>query len=392
MHDTTDPRRFVYLDAAATTPVRPEVRAAMEPCLTDELFGNPSSTHSAGRKARQSLEDARQRIGNALGADPSGVVFTSGGTEADNLAIFGSTLRPGSRPGRAAIPTTEHKAVLDAVRQLERLGGEALELSVHSDGTVDLEGVSHALERIPAVLSVMWVNNETGVVQPVEHLAQMARDAGVRFHTDAVQAVGKVPCSLEHGLISLLSISGHKIGAPKGIGALVVRDDVSLAPLLYGGGQQRGVRPGTENVTGAVALATAVELAVAEQGAFTRDVTRLRDELERRAVASVPDAHVIGAAATRAPHVSNIAFADVAAGTLLAALDMAGIACSAGSACASGSPAASHVVSAMGVPADSLGGAVRFSFSLRSSMEDVERLLEVLPDAVARTRTVRGAA
>jgi cysteine desulfurase len=238
----------------------------------------------------------------------------------------------------------------------------------------------------------MWVNNETGVVQPVQRLAEMARDAGVPFHTDAVQAIGKVPCSLAHGPIAMLTISGHKIGAPKGIGALILRHDVAVAPRLHGGGQQRGVRPGTENVAGAIGLAAAVEMAVAERDAFERDVTRLREELERRVLASVPDSQVIGAAATRAPHVSNIAFARVAAGTLLAALDLEGIACSAGSACASGSPAASHVLTAMGLPNDQLGGAVRFSFSLRSSVDDVERLLAVLPEAVARARSVRGAA
>ncbi|MDH3457190.1 MAG: cysteine desulfurase [Gemmatimonadota bacterium] len=392
MQDTSAIRPFVYLDAAATTPVRPEVRAAMDPFLSDELFGNPSSTHWAGRMARQALDGARRRIGEALDADPSGVVFTSGGTEADNLAILGSAVRPGAGAGRAAIPATEHKAVLDAARELERLGGEALDLPVHSDGTVDLAAVGNALEREPAVLSVMWVNNETGVVQPVERLAEMARDAGVPFHTDGVQAVGKVPCSLDRGSISMLSISGHKIGAPKGIGALILRQEVSVAPRLHGGGQQRGVRPGTENVAGAIGLATAVELAIAERGAFGRDVTRLREELERRVLAAVPDSQVVGASATRAPHVSNIAFAHAAAGTLLAALDLGGIACSAGSACASGSPAASHVLTAMRVPNDFLGGAVRFSLSLRSSMEDVDRLLAVLPEAVDRARTARGAA
>jgi cysteine desulfurase len=238
----------------------------------------------------------------------------------------------------------------------------------------------------------MWVNNETGAVQPIRQIAEMAVDAAVPFHTDAVQAVGKVPCSVEQSGATMLSISGHKIGAPKGCGALIMRADAAISPLLHGGGQQRGVRPGTENVACAAALATAVELAVAECDAVERSVGALRDELEHRVTTDIADIEIVASESTRAPHISNIAFGGVDAGTLLAALDLAGVACSAGSACASGSAAASHVLLAMGLPDNLIGGAVRFSFSLRNTATDVARLLNVLPDAMAKSRAARGVA
>jgi len=385
--------QYVYLDHAATTPVRPEVRAAMEPFLGDEAFGNPSSSHRAGRVARAGLDEARRRIAGALGAEPGEVVFTSGGTEADNLAVLGVALaaRTAQRPFRVAVGAAEHKAVLDAARWVERLGGEAVILPLDGAGQVDVAAVDAALARGVALLSVMWVNNEVGVVQDVAALAARAAAAGVPFHTDAVQAVGKVPCSLAQSPIALLSLSGHKLGAPKGAGALVVRGDVPLEPLLHGGGQQRGVRPGTENVAGAVGLSVAVEFAAAELDETAAHTRALRDDLERRLVERFPDAVVHGSRAPRAPHISNVSIPGTDSGGLLMHLDLAGVACSSGSACTTGSAAPSHVLTAMGVPAPLATASLRCSFAHTSTAGDVDRLLEVLPDAVAKVRQVAGA-
>ena len=386
---TPDSER-VYLDYAATTPVRPEVRAAMDPFLSDEAFGNPSSAHWAGRPARAALEEARERIGAALGAEAHEVVFTSGGTEADNLAVLGVALaaRAAGDPFRVAVSAIEHKAVLDAARAVEGLGGEAIILPVDAQGRVDAGAVEEALARGVAVVSVMWVNNETGTVQDIPELARRAAAAGTSFHSDAVQAIGKVPCSIRSEPVTLLALSGHKIGAPKGVGALVVRNAAVVSPLLHGGGQQGGVRPGTENVAGAVGLGLAVELATAEQRA-TADHTRgLRDLLEDAALAAIPDARVNGATAERAPHIANLSFPGTDSGALLMHLDLTGIACAAGSACTTGATTPSHVLTAMGLPHELAAASLRFSFSRRSTQAEVERVAAELPGAVAQVRTL----
>ncbi|MGD2135084.1 MAG: cysteine desulfurase family protein, partial [Gemmatimonadales bacterium] len=378
---------FTYLDYAATTPVRTEVRAAMQPLLDERLFGNPSSMHRAGREARQALEDARGRIAAALGVEPRTVVFTSGGTEADNLAVLGAALaaRTAERPFRVAVAATEHKAVLDAARHVERLGGAATVLPVDPDGRVDPEALDAAARGGAAVVSVMWVNNETGTINDVPVLAERSAAHGVPFHSDAVQAVGKIPVRLPEA-VSLLSLSGHKIGGPKGVGALVVRDARRIAPLLHGGGQQDGVRPGTENVAGAVGLGVAVEFAVAEQEAFARDVATLRDRLERNLRTAIPDVLFHGAGAARAPHVSSVSFPGVRSDVLLQQLDLAGIACSAGSACTTGSVKPSHVLHAMAVDPAVAIGALRVSLARRTTPAEIDRVVDVMPDAVRKAR------
>ncbi|UCF41291.1 MAG: cysteine desulfurase, partial [Gemmatimonadota bacterium] len=292
---------------------------------------------------------------------------------------------------RVAVSAVEHKAVLDAARAVERLGGEAVVLPLDRSGRVDAGALDAALARGVALLSVMWVNNEVGVVQDVAALAERAAAAGVPFHTDAVQAVGKVPCSVADLPIALLSLSGHKLGAPKGCGALIVRGDVALEPLLHGGGQQRGVRPGTENVAGAVGLSVAVELAAAEFEATAAHTRTLRDGLERRLLECLPDAVVHGADAPRAPHISNLSIPGTDSEGLLMHLDLAGVACSSGSACTTGSVVPSHVLTAMGVPTELAAASLRCSFSHRSAASDVDRLLEVLPGIVAQVRKVAGA-
>src|SRR5204863_55150 len=290
------PKRLVYLDNAATTPVRPEVLEAMLPYLGPEAFGNPSSPHRFGRAARAGVDEAKRRIAEALGAEPSQVIFTSGGTEADNLAVIGCALAARERGGpfRVAVSAIEHKAVLAAAHAVARLGGEEIILPVDGAGEVAEDALDQALARGVAVSSVMWVNNEVGVVQPVARLAARCREAGVPFHVDGVQAFGKVP------------VSGHKIGAPKGIGALVVRDRHAVEAIIHGGGQQFGIRPGTENVPGIVGLGTAVALAAREQAAFAARVSALRDELERRLLVVVPDAVINAAQGRRAPHVTSV--------------------------------------------------------------------------------------
>ncbi len=382
--------QFVYLDNAATTPVRPEVREAMAPFLDGRMFGNPSSGHRVGREAKNALEEARRKLATVLEADPAKVVFTSGGTEADNLAVLGAGLRARSegRAFRVAVASTEHKAVLDAAQAVERYGGEARVLPVDGEGRIDETAISDVLASGVAILSVMWVNNETGVVQDVARHARQADEAGVPFHTDAVQAIGKVPCSMSHGPITMLSISGHKIGAPKGIGALVANRDEVLEPLIHGGGQQRGVRPGTENVAFAVGLATAAELIVAELDQTSGAMQRLRDTLENRILVRVPDAQPVARSGYRAPHISNVTLRGADSGTVLTQLDLAGIACSSGSACSTGSPAPSHVLAAMGLDDASAAASVRFSFSKSNTTDDVDRLMEVLPAAVERARAV----
>jgi cysteine desulfurase len=377
-----------YLDHAATTPVRPEVREAMLPFLGEEAFGNPSSAHQWGRKARAALEGARRDIAAALGAPPASVYFTSGGTEADNLAILGAALaaQGAGQPMGAAVAATEHKAVLAAAHEVGRLGGRECILPVSADGCVEPAALDGALTQRPSVLSAMWVNNETGVAQPVEEIAVRCRAAGVLFHTDAVQALGKVPVHLDRLPGALATISGHKIGAPKGIGALVVPERERLAPLIHGGGQQRGLRPGTENVAGAVGLARAVTLAVSELVAESDRLARLRDGLETSLRAALPDAVVHGGGARRAPHILSIAIPGTDSEAMLMHLDLAGIAASSGSACTTGAVEPSHVLTAMGVSRELATATIRLSLGWRSTTGDVEQAAAVVPEVADKVR------
>jgi cysteine desulfurase len=387
------PKRLVYLDNAATTPVRPEVLEAMLPYLGRDAFGNPSSAHRFGRTARAGVEEAKRTIAEVLGGgvEPGHVIFTSGGTEADNLAVIGAALAARDRGGpfRVAVSAIEHKAVLAAAHAVVHLGGEEVILPVDGDGAVSLEALDEALARgSVAVVAVMWVNNEVGAVQPVARVAERCREAGVPFHVDAVQAFGKIPVSLRDVPCTLLTLSGHKIGAPKGIGALIVRDRHVVEAIIHGGGQQFGIRPGTENVPGIAALGKAVELAAQEQAGFATRVAALRDELERRLLAVVPDAVVNAARGPRAPHVSNVSIPGTDSEALLMHFDLAGIACSSGSACSTGAVEPSHVLTAMGVPRELGVAALRFSFGKDSSEEDVEAVIGAMPKIVEKVRAL----
>lgn len=377
----------VYLDHAATTPVRPEVLEAMLPYL-GPTFGNPSSAHRFGRNARAGLEQARRDLAALVGAEPSQVVFTSGGTEADNLALIGAALAARLRGEAPRVVTTEveHKAILAAAHRARELGGEEVLLGVDGDGLVDLSEIEAEVARRPAVISVMWANNETGVLQPVQEIARRCAEAGVPFHSDAVQAFGKVPVSLADTPWTLLTLSGHKIGAPKGIGALVVRDRKAIESLLVGGGQQHGIRPGTENVAGAVALSRAAGLAVAELAEHRARMERLRERLVAGLRAAVPDLVVNGERAPRAPHVANVSIPGADGQALLMHLDLAGIAASGGSACSTGSVEPSHVLLAMGVPRALALGSVRFSLGHETTEAEIERVIAVFPSVVSKVR------
>jgi cysteine desulfurase len=328
----------VYLDHAATTPVREEVFEAMKPFFGPR-FGNPSSTHRWGREARAALDEARERVGRCLGARPDEICFTSGGTEADNLAILGGW-RALKAKGRTAIVTTpiEHKAILGAVHQAAHEGAEERMLTMTTDGVIDPASFDDLVDDAVAVCSIMWVNNEIGSIQPIPELAAKAKQRGALVHTDAVQAFGKIRIDAQKQQFDFLTISGHKFGAPKGIGALYIRRGSPLEPLMHGGTQDRGRRPGTENVAAAVGLARAAELTLEECEAHCARLSKLREKLEAGILSRVPDAVIHGRGAERAPHIVNVSVPGTDSESLLMALDLRGIAASGGSACQSGSP------------------------------------------------------
>ncbi len=377
---------LVYLDHAATTPVRDEVVEAMKP-FYGPRFGNPSSSHRWGREARASLDEARERVARCLGARPDEICFTSGGTEGDNLAILGSW-RARKDKGRTAIVTTpiEHKAILGAVHQAGREGAEERLLAMTAEGLVDNTSFDRLVDENVAVCSMMWVNNEIGCIQPIAELAAKAKARGVLVHTDAVQAFGRIPIDARTQAFDFLTISGHKFGAPKGIGAMFVRRGTAIEPLLHGGTQERGRRAGTENVAAAIGLAKAAELAVAECESHCERLQALRAKLEAGILERVPDAVVHGRGAPRAPHILNVSVPGTDSESLLMALDLRGIAASGGSACQSGSITPSHVLTALGVRPDLAGAAIRMSLGALTTEACIDRVIEVFPSLVAKAR------
>jgi cysteine desulfurase len=381
----------VYLDHAATTPVRAEVLEAMQPFF-GARFGNPSSAHRWGREARTALDEARERLARCLGAANDEVVFTSCGTEADNMALLG-VWRAREAQGRRAVVATpiEHKAVLAAAQQIVKEGGEERLVAMRTGGLVDDRSFDALVTDDVAVCSVMWVNNEIGVLQDVPALAARAKARGVVFHTDAVQAFGKVEVNARTTAFDLLSLSGHKIGAPKGIGALYIRRGTPIEPLMFGGTQDRGRRPGTENVAMAVGLARAAELAVAERAHEWQKLERQRDRLEAALLARIPDAVIHGRGGPRAPHITNVSVPGVDSESMLMALDLRGVACSAGSACQSGSITPSHVLSAIGVSPDLASAAIRMSLGMLTTDACIDRVAELFPTLVEKARRVTAA-
>jgi cysteine desulfurase len=375
----------IYLDNNATTRVDPAVVEAMLPFFTEQ-FGNPSSMHQFGNRVGQALKAARAEVQALLGADhDSEIVFTSCGTESDSTAIL-SALRV--QPERREIITTtvEHPAVLALCDQLEREGYKVHRLKVDGKGRLDLDEYANLLSERVAIVSVMWANNETGTLFPVEEMAEMARSAGVLFHTDAVQAVGKIPIDLKDTSIDMLSLSGHKLHAPKGIGVLYLRRNTRFRPLLRGGHQERGRRAGTENSASIVALGKACELARAHMQEERTAVRRLRDRLEQGILAVVPNAFVTGDPTNRLPNTSNIAFEYIEGEAILLLLNKQGIAASSGSACTSGSLEPSHVMRAMGIPYTAAHGTVRFSLSRYNTVEEIDAVIRAVPPIVAQLR------
>ena len=373
---------MIYLDNNATTPVDPRVRDAMLPFL-GENFGNPSSPHAPGRAAREAVENARKQTASLIGAKPDEMVFTSGGTESINTAIRGAL---SAQSGKRHIITSsiEHSATKNLCEQLEREGCTVTWLRVDAGGRPDLDEYKAALRDDTAIVSLVWANNETGVLFPIEEMACTADERRVVFHVDAVQAAGKIPVDLSRVPAHLLSFSAHKIHGPKGAGALFVRSGLGLPPLLLGGGQEHGRRAGTENVPGIVGLGVAAEVASVSLGSEMPRVAAMRDEFEAGIRARFPETRFHGDPEHRLPNTSNFALPGLAATDLLAALDRLGVCCSVGSACVSGSPHASHVLRAMGVDGEEAKSSLRFSFSRMNTGDDVQGALRGLDEAARR--------
>ncbi|NUT31934.1 MAG: cysteine desulfurase [Hamadaea sp.] len=377
---------MAYLDHAATTPMLAEALDAYVATARD--VGNASSLHAPGRCARRKVEEARERVGAALGARPSEVIFTAGGTESDNLAVKGIfwARRPEGRC-RVLASAVEHHAVLDAVHWLEQHeGAKVTWLPVDGVGRIDPGAFAEALDDDVAVATAMWANNEVGTLQPMGELAALAAGRGIPLHTDAVQAVGQVPVSFAEAGVAALTLTGHKIGGPAGVGALLLGRDVPCTPLLHGGGQERDVRSGTLDVPGIVAFATAVEIAVRDQRETAARLAALRDDLVQRVRAAVPDAVLNGDPADRLPGNAHFAFPGCEGDALLMLLDAQGISCSTGSACSAGIAQPSHVLLAMGCDPDLARSSLRFSLGHTSTGAEVDELIAALPGVVERAR------
>ena len=378
--------KTIYLDNNATTAVAPEVLAAMLPYL-GELYGNPSSMHSFGGQVGEAVDTARERIAALLGAGPDEIIFTSCGSESDNTAIW-SALQ--TQPEKRHLITTrvEHPAVLNVVQYWERQGYHVTLLGVDGKGRLDLDEYAAALSDDTALVSIMFANNEVGDIYPIQAMAEMAKERGILFHTDAVQAVGKTPIDLRHLPVDMLSLSGHKIHAPKGIGVLYVRKGVRFRPFLRGGHQERGRRAGTENVPYIVGLGMAAQLSSDHMQEERVNVARLRDKLENGLLERIPDCMVNGDVENRLPNTSNIAFKNVEGEAILLMLDRLGICVCSGSACTSGSLEPSHVLRAMGVPFNYAHGSVRLSLSRYTTEEDVDYVIENFPGVIETLRAI----
>jgi cysteine desulfurase len=378
----------IYFDHNATTPLDPHVADAMFTLYRDE-FGNPSSVHHYGQRAKAALDTARTSVAAFIGADPSEVVFTAGGTEADNLALRGAVPIQAERNRRHVITAGfEHEAVLNTVKALGRAGYTTTVLPLDPSGVVSPAALHNAITAETALVSVMHANNEVGTLQPVAELAAIAHEFGALFHTDAVQSLGKVPVDVRALGVDLASFSAHKLYGPKGTGALWIKRGVRLAPVLTGGRQERNRRPGTENVAGIVGFGVAARVAAERLDEDAERLAALRDRLEDGVLARVRGAEVNGARDRRVPNTTNISFAGVEAESLLIALDLDGIAVSTGSACTSGTLEPSHVLKAMGLSSHRGQSSLRFSLGRGNSAEQVDRLLEVLPKAVERLRAL----
>lgn len=383
MSDTSE----VYMDYNATAPVRKEAAQVLRDVLADR-YGNPSSGHSIGRRARKTLDDARDRIAGTIGAVAAEIYFTSGGTESNNIAVLGTAALYGE--GHVVSTRIEHPSVLAACQSLDPGAFDVTCLEADATGRVDPEAVRDAIRDDTVLISVMWVNNETGVIQQVEEIGAIAREKHIKFHVDAVQAFGRIPVDVNAFPVDLLTISAHKFCAPKGAGALYVRRGVKVESTLHGGGQERGLRSGTENVPGVAAMAEAAVLACGEREPEMKRLAALRDRLEKGIVDSIRDASVNGAGAPRVANTLNVRFDGAEGEAALIGLDDHGVAASSASACAASSEESSHVLMAMGLSKTEADQSLRFSLGRFSVPSDVDRCLDVLPGVIERVRSFRG--
>ena len=386
----------VYLDHNATTAVEPEVLAAMLPYLSGE-YGNAASIHAFGQKARAAVETAREQVAALIGARPQEIVFTSGGTEADNHAIFGivqallsATDDAKDVAGSKHVITTtiEHEAVLNTCQALEKRGVDVTYLPVNEEGLISARALGQASRKETVLITVMHANTELGTVQPLEEIGRIAADADIYFHTDAVQSAGKVSIDVNAARLDLLSLSGHKFYAPKGIGALYIRGGTRLQQLLYGGHHQRGFRPGTENVPAIVGLGQAAEIARKSLAQDAARVAALRDRLEQGLLSRIPQAKANGAKAPRTPNTTNIMFPGIEGEALVIALDLKGLACSTGAACSSGAVEPSHVLTAIGLSPEEARSSLRFSLGRHTTAAEIDFALQIVPAAVEQLRAL----
>jgi cysteine desulfurase len=379
--------REVYLDHSATTPVRTDVLAAMLPYFSDNA-GNASSLHKVGQRAKRALDGARDDVARALGARFAEITFNSGGTEGDNQAIVGAVRARADRGRHIVTSTIEHHAVLSVCRWLESQGYSVDYVPVDERGTIDLRALEGSLRTDTVLVSVMLANNEVGTIEPVAEIARLAHERGILVHTDAVQAMGKIAVRVDQLGVDLLTLTAHKLGGPKGVGALYVRTGTPIEPLLYGGHQERALRPGTQNIPGIVGLATALRLATAELPAEAARLGVLRDRLQEGILTLIPGTDVNGHLTERLPNILNVSFSGVEGEALLLALDMKGIAVSTGSACAAGSTDPSHVLQAMSLPRVRAQGSLRLSLGHTTADEDIDYVLETLVQVVERLRSL----
>lgn len=376
---------IIYMDNAATTATRPEVLEAMLPYFTRH-YGNPSSIHSVGRDARRAVEKARQQVAAALGAQPREIYFTAGGSESDNWAIRCASRALAAKGKHIITSQIEHHAVLHTCQYMEKQGYEVTYLPVDENGLVRVEDVKKAIRPDTVLITIMAANNEIGTIEPIREIGKVAHEAGVLFHTDAVQAVGAMPIDVNDWNVDMLSLSGHKFHAPKGIGALYIRKGVKISNLIFGGAQERGLRAGTENLPGIVGLGAAIELAVSELPEYTRRLTALRDRLIDGILQSIPDVRLNGHRTQRLPGNVNVSVRYVEGEALLMRLDLAGVEASSGSACTSGSLDPSHVLLAIGLPHEIAHGSLRLSLGSDTTEADVDYVLQTLPGIVRDLR------
>jgi len=377
----------VYLDHNATTPVHPEVFEAMKPFFQNQ-FGNSSSIHWAGREVRKYVEEAREKVAELLHASPAEIIFTGCGTESDNMAIKGVAYSWREKGNHIITTQVEHHAVLHTCQFMEKMGYEVTYLPVDNYGLIDLELLRRSIRPQTILVSIMFANNETGTIFPIKEIGEITRAKGVIFHTDAVQAVGKIPVDLQHLPVDILSLSGHKLNTPKGIGAQFIRRGLKLSPLIHGGGQEYGLRAGTENVPYIVGLGKACEIARRDFNQRINHLQNLRDRLEQGIKARIPQVVLNGHPTQRLPNTLNMSFLDVEGESLLLNLDLEGIAVSSGSACTSGSVEPSHVLLAMGIPPEIAQSAIRFSLGWSNTEAEIDYVLEVLPRLVQRLRAI----